>query len=192
MGSLAKKKKNSKPIQRCCKVVSSLLSAYKLIFSFQCWVHIWNGGGFSSKKCSVTFQTHLCESTLSFQSEFHSVMTCHVHVLSFKFLLLATHCGKSWVTDSCSPAPSHSWSYMLAPYHLANFSFPTPRALEGFSTSKISSLTLLVFSSYGHWICEMWTCLGVANSTEMPSGWFAALFPIMLSHLFVLLSTVHH
>lgn len=149
-----KEKPNPKPIQRCCKVVSSLLSAYKLIFSFQCWVHVWNGDGFSSKKCSVILQTHLCESTLSFQSEFHSMMTCHVHVLSFEFLLLAMRCGKSWVTDSCSPAPSHSWIYMLAPYHLVTFSFPTPRALLRLPGSLLHLQELFSYSAI---FFQLWT-----------------------------------
>lgn len=83
----------------------------------------------------------------------------------------------------------HHITWSPSPFPLQE---PCSGCLEVFSTSKRSSLTLLFFSSYGHWICEMWTCHGVANSTEMPSVWFAALFPIMLSHPFVLLSTEHH
>lgn len=70
--------------------------------------------------------------------------------------------------------------------HLASFSFPTLRALLSLPgrllhLQDLSSYSA-IFSSCGHWICEMWACLGVANSTEMPSVWFAALFPIMLNH----------
>lgn len=113
-------------------------------------------------------------------------MTYYVYVLSFKFLLLAMHCGKSWVTYSCPPAPSYSWIHMLALCHLANFSFPTLRALlrlpgrllhlQGlFSYSAIFSMDI------GCVKCGPWR-LGVANSTEMSSVWFAALLPIMLNH----------
>lgn len=71
-------------------------------------------------------------------------------------------------------------------YHLANFSFPTLKALlclpgRLLHLQNLSSYSA-IFSSYGHWICEMWTCLGVANTLDMPSVWFAALFPIMPNH----------
>lgn len=103
-------------------------------------------------------------------------------VLSDRFLFT---CTKPLLKFTCL----HHITWSPSPFPLRE---PCSDCLEVFSTSKSSSLTLLFFSSYGHWICEMWTCHGVANSTEMPSVWFAALFPIMLSHPFVLLSTEHH
>lgn len=143
-----KKRNNPKPIWRCCKVISSLLSAYKLIFSLQSWVHIWNGDGFSSKSCSVTFQTHFCESTHRFQSEFRSVMPC-----LYTFCQILSPCYALWKVLSngflptCTKPLLNSYARTVITWPTSPFSVwePCSACLEGFFTSKISPLTLLFF-----------------------------------------------
>lgn len=50
--------------------------------------------------------------------------------------------------------------------------------------SSLPAFALLCFSNYWHWICEMWTCLGVTNSMVTLSIWFVPPFPITPNLLF--------
>ena len=70
------------------------------------------------------------------ESEFHSVTTCCVYLLPFKFLLLVICCEKSGATNSCSPSPCHSWFYIIAPYRSAVAC--CSGCLEALSTSELS------------------------------------------------------
>lgn len=80
--------------------------------------------------------------------------------------------------------PAHL--HQATPEFICFFSFPILRALLRLPGRILHLQNLFsysaIFSSYAHGTSEMWTCLGVANNTGMPSVWFAALFPVMLNH----------
>lgn len=180
-------KTNLEPIQRCCKVIYSLLSAYKLIFSLQGWVHIWNGDGFPSKNAQSPYKLTCVKALRNFRVNFtvwwrtmfmyflsnFSSLLCIVESLEWH---IPAHLHQATPEFICL----HCITWPTSPFPLWE---PCSDCLEGSSTSKVSSLTLLFFLAMdiGCVKCGPW-CLGVANSTEMPSVWFAALLPIMLNH----------
>lgn len=157
--------------------------------------------------CRVEFTSEMVKGFLPKKAQSPSKLTCMKALTDFRvnftvwwhaifMYFLSNFSSLLCIVESLEwQIPAHL--HEATPEFMRFFSFPTRRALlrlpGRFLNLQNPFSYSAIFSSYAHWICDMWTCLGVANSIEMPSVWFAALFPIMLNHsLFVLLSTVHH